>query len=165
MGDEISDPVDVVVFFDANMPKMETCSSNCSDKELVFCVHRFFFKAEAFHPGNALFRLDDFQVLQYFFQYIRKNKRWNNVTKKPFFVLVTKDEDFLENDAPVAYKKAERTNINKFKLDFYEDSVSDGENIIFVLEISSKNYGTNRCHNLHCAIEKINKFWESKLAS
>lgn len=161
MEDERPRYPDVVIFFDANMPNMDTCSGNCHyrNKKLILCLHRLIFVANVMYSRRALKGLDDFKVLQYFFKYIKRKYTLGGVIKKPLFILITRDEDFLENDAPKAYRKAQKAGSNEVKLFFSKNSVSDGENVIFVLEIIHKKHGDNRLSNLRSAIEKANKFW------
>ena len=161
MSDELAQPVDVVVFFDANMPTMDICSNNChhKNKKPILCLHRFKFVANVMYFRGALKGLDDFEVLQYFFKYIKRKYTLQSAIKKPLFILITRDEDFLENDAPEAYRKALRAGKNEVNLVFSKNSVSDGKNTIFVLEITHKKNGDNRFKDLRSAIEKANKFW------
>lgn len=161
MEDERRVPPDVVIFFDANMPSMDTCSSNChyKNKKSILCLHRFTFVAKVIYSRKALRGLDDFKVLQHFFKYIERNYTLPSAVKKPFFILITRDEDFLENDAPEAYRKALKDGRNKVNLVFSKNSVSDGENVIFVLKIAHKKHGDNRLNDLRSAIKEANKFW------
>lgn len=159
LGEEKGSPPDAVIFFDANMPKMDRCSNNCSNKDLVLCVHRFACRVYPDHPGKALESLDDFHVIQHFFDRIRKD--WQSAVPKPLFFLITKDEDFLEVDAPEAYREAVKARKNKINIFFGEKSVSDGMHEIFILEMSPKKYGKNRNDNLRCTIQEFNKLWLS----
>ncbi|MBI2062920.1 MAG: hypothetical protein HYT61_01615 [Candidatus Yanofskybacteria bacterium] len=163
MGNEADGPADVVIFFDANMPNMDKCSDNCSKKgkDLVFCVHRFNFKAQIIYPGKKLDRLDDFQVIKYFFDLIRNNKAWEDPNKRPLFVLVTKDHNFVQ-DAQSAHQRAiksPKANLPGFHYakDRVYDDYFDFE--IIVQLINCENYGTNRQDNLRCTIRELNKLW------
>ena len=128
-------------------------------KELVFCKHKFYFSTEIVHPGKALNRLNDFQVLELFFKLIRDRNDWFNVDQKPVFILLTKDHDFLE-DAERAYRRVARSRGSEPIFDKDLNSVYDGEIEIIIKLINCKNYGSDRFDNIRCAIQILNDFWK-----
>lgn len=156
MGDETNGSVDVVVFFDANMPKLDECDEDCIIEQPKLCIHRFLFQAYVVPRGNSLEGLDDFEVLQYCFKLIEKTKNWQNRNRKPLFVLITRDHNFLKKDAPEAYREASLKQKNKLNLTFHDNCVSDGKYNIRVLFINPK---LNRTNNLHATIDKLNELW------
>lgn len=158
MGEDSADQTpDVVIFFDANMPDMERCRGDCSSSDLL-CVHRFNFTAHPVWCRKAIKGLDDFRVLEYFFNFITRHNNWQT-GRKPLFVLVTKDHKFLERGVPEAYKKALKAQKTKLTLKFNESSVLSDESIILIKVIDCDNYGTDRRDNLRCTIKLLNEMW------
>jgi len=107
-------PLELFLFFDESLCKMEKCRSGCQRKESILCKHRFPFDTYIFY--NKIFGtagLPDFDVVLHCFEYIAKIKRnevkdicWKRTTKKKFIIL-TKDEGFFK-EAASKIKKAKR---------------------------------------------------------
>ena len=162
MGDETSGQVDAVVFFDANMPKLRSCSANCKIKKTELCRHRFNFNAKVIHPTEYInfLRFYDFQIILHCFYLIKRNARYRHLAENGRFVIVTKDRSFLR-DAEDAWLK-KRKSKTKPTLGFGRDFIACGSVKIVVKTINCKNYGTNGSHDIFCAINELNKMWTSQ---
>ena len=157
---EVASVTDVVVFFDANMPKMDVCRDGCSNDATIFCRHRFGFNGCLIDAGN-LCGLSDLKVVRRFFDLIDRVVLWRK-GKKPWCVLVTKDHDFI-NDVKMDYFDELQNGVNDIKLNFSDNSITscipEPAIEIVVLVIKHKPYGSLKKDNLHEAIQKLNQFW------
>lgn len=164
MGDEASSQVDVVVFFDANMPKMHQCGVSCKTRKTQFCRHRFNFHAKVIHATKYtdFLRFYDFQIILHCLYLIKRNARYKYLAENNRFIIFTKDRDFLR-DAKEEWTKKLKPK-TKPKLEFSRDFVACGSWKIMVKLINCKNYGTNGNHDLSCVIDELNKLWASRQA-
>ena len=162
MGDKTSGPVDAVVFFDANMPKIHSCSANCRIKKTELCRHRFNFNAKIIHPTEYInfLRFYDFQIILHCLYLIKKNVRYKYLAENGRFIIITKDRAFLR-DAEDAWLR-KRKSKTKPTLEFGKNFVACGSVKIAVKIINCKNYGTNGSHDLSCAIDELNKILASQ---
>ncbi|MEK7151534.1 MAG: hypothetical protein AAB784_02390 [Patescibacteria group bacterium] len=162
MGQEAG-PVDVVVFFDANMPRMPLCSQGCAEDEDSLCAHRFNFVSHVFNRGN-LTSLNDWQVIKRFLDLINKNSGFVKKTDT-LFVLVTQDHNFIE-DVKFDYfddlQRGETDCVLKFDKDFIMRIEPEPPLKIKVLTINHRFCGGNRETDLRSAIDLLNNFWKSE---
>lgn len=164
MGDETGNPVDAVVFFDANMPKMHKCDTSCKARKTQLCRHHFNFNAKVMYPSDYIgfLRFYDFQIILHCLYLIKRNARYKYLADNGRFIIVTKDRTFLRDAEDVWFKKLKPK--TKPKLEFGRDFVSCGSWKIIVKLINCKNYGTNGDHDLLCVIDELNKLWASRQA-
>lgn len=144
------------------MPHLDICDKKafCGEKDMVLCVHRFNFSAIPIHPGRALDRLNDFQVLEYFFESIRRHK-WLSLKPKPLFILVTKDINFLQ-DAEMEDRSRD------CPVTFYDDAVLFRDfldDCLIEVVLIEHREGNNHITNLRSMISKLNKLWRSRCDS
>lgn len=164
----------LVLFFDANMPKMATCRTSCVSDPAVLCVHRFNFPVRIIDRGN-LSGLNDLEVTELFLRLISEKEKMQ--TTRPLFVLATKDKDFID-DVQSAYRPDD--DVAGARLVFKPDSIQsdcgdskflgsiicknfDQELEIMVLKIGQKPQGSFRDDNIKNMISCLNEFWKSKL--
>lgn len=159
MDDETGSRVDMVVFFDANMPNMHKCSANCKPKKTQFCRHRFNFNAKVMYASEYIdfLRFYDFQIVLHCLYLIRKNVYYRNLAENGRFIIITKDRNFLRDAEKEWVKKLKPK--TKPKLEFSRNFVACGLWKIMIKVINCKNYGTNGDHDLFCVIDELNKLW------
>ena len=148
---------DVIIFFDANMPKMDACSANCKNKCLVFCKHKFDFSACLINHSRNLCGLNDFNVTRFFLDLIRKNNWWNR-KPRPIFILITKDQNFIEDVRP-DYLNELKNGTAGIRLSFTGNSIKCGVLELRVVIIKHKPYGDNKNNDLRDVIKKLNQLW------
>ena len=163
MSGSTTESVDAVLFFDANMPKMDACSANCKNKSLVFCKHRFDFNACLVNHSIDLCGLNDYNVTRFFLDLIKKNDQWNR-KPRPIFVLITKDHNFIEDVRP-DYLDELKKGTAGIKLSFTKNSIKCGVLKLRVIIIEHKPYGDNRNSDFRLMIEKLNRSWDNRKLS
>ena len=141
--------------FDANMAKLRDCTGNCEIDERVLCIHRF-------EPKVRVIRIakknqqgwSDHKVLQYFISEILKEISQGTFDlRKCFFMIITKDQDFIED----VKRDLEEESSEIKSITFLEDSIiCDGITIL----VSSVN-GVDRTHDLQYVSTKVNKFFRT----
>lgn len=158
MGEPAEPAPDVVIFFDANMPKMDACSANCQTKELVLCRHKFDFNACLVTAGHDIYGLSDFHVVRYFLNLIRAGD-WNKDGRSPLFIIMTKDRNFIQ-DVKLDYFDELEDNTADIILSFAgRGLISCDGCTIRVVTVSHKPYGASKKQDLHNAIESMNRIW------
>ena len=134
---------------------MHGCSDKCDSNPLVLCSHRFNFKTQIKYYNTNQFRgWPDSKILLHVLDYAKANIDNGLLAKDVFFVLLTKDCDFLK-DAESELGRSVRGN----ELEFSNNFVIWGDIVIFVQLLDCKSYGTRRPDDLRCAIYKMNKFF------
>lgn len=156
MGDEASGQVDVVIFFDANMPKMDRCSNNCQGKDLVFCKHQFNFNVHLTRRSKSTNGLSDFEIVRYFFNLIKYN--WPSVRPRPLFILVTRDYNFIE-DVKLGYLDERQDNTANIHLAFAKKSIKSEGLELLVVTVRHKPCGADRDDDLRDMVDKLNRLW------
>lgn len=157
MGEPAEPVPDVVVFFDANMPKMDACSANCKNISLVFCKHKFGFNACLVNHSRDICGFNDFNVARFFLDLIGKNDQWNR-KPRPVFILITKDHNFVEDVKP-DYLDELKKGTAGIKLSFTGNIIKRDSLELKVVIIEHKPYGDNRNSDLRLMIEKLNRRW------
>lgn len=161
MNEHAVEPVvDVVVFFDANMPKMDLCRDGCHTNPTVFCRHMFDFNGCLIDTGN-LSGLSDFKVARRFLDLIDKIIPLRK-GKKLWCVLVTKDHDFI-NDVKMDYFDALQNGADDITLDFSSNSITrcapEPVVKIIILVVKHKPYGFVKKDDLRDATQQLSRFW------
>lgn len=158
----MGDKVDMVVFLDANMPKMHKCSANCKTQKTQLCRHRFNFNAKIIYPTEYInfLRFYDFQIVLHCFYLIKRNIHYKYLAENGRFIIITKDRTFLRDAEDVWVKKLKPK--TKPKLEFGKYFITCRSWKIIVKVINCKNYGTNGGHDLFCMIDELNKLWISR---
>lgn len=109
-------PVEVFLFTDESVCKMENCRLGCKQNVNILCKHRFDFETHIF--SNDIFNAQgssDFKVIVNCFDYIARIKhkiekiRWRRTARKKFIIL-TKDENFFQ-EAASKIKEAKQQNL------------------------------------------------------
>lgn len=163
LAEQAEKPVDLVIFFDANMPKMPACKCGCETDDGILCKHRFNFIGHMLDRGN-LTGLNDWEVTKRLFDLI-DNGGWPSKKPRPFFVLVTKDHDFIE-DLKVDYFDERQNHGTKVSLRFGKDLITriDQKPSIVVIKIWIKHRasGDDRESDLRSAINLLNELRASR---
>jgi len=149
-------PLEAVLFFDANMPKIQKCHDNndCRTKESILCEHRFNFSAHIFHTTRRQTGFSDFQIVMYCFSSIQNKEQYARISESGRFFIITKDHDFLE-DAEKIWKglgDKKRPNL------IFEPEIMVSWNRlkIFVHTIKCEKYGTDGHDDLLRTINELN---------
>lgn len=153
---------DLVLFFDANLPKVKECSSNCRGKSRAICKHSFGFEATFLHTSHYadFLRFSDFQVILHCVFLILHNKKYHRVAENGGFFIVTKDRKFLKDAENVWKEKARPKTRPKLTFHFIDDrngSVAWNGFKIFVKVIDCKNYGTNSDEDIGRIVSEISR--------
>ena len=152
------DPADVVIFFDANMPRMAVCKDGCETNRNILCKHRFNFMGLMANRGN-LTGLSDWEVVQRFFDLIDANN-WSARKPKPLFVIVTKDHNFID-DLKIDYFDERQNGQTACALEFRPDLIIRTEPKpkikIRRIWIKHRASGDDKDRDLMCAIDLLNK--------
>ncbi|OGN33665.1 MAG: hypothetical protein A3F98_04210 [Candidatus Yanofskybacteria bacterium RIFCSPLOWO2_12_FULL_41_8] len=137
MAEDSKETVDAILCFDANLPKMHTCSDKCEGNYLILCRHRFNFNAKILYCNTPQFyKWPDSEILLYFLDYIKNGISDGLIPVHAIFTILTKDTDFLNS------------------------SIVNGDLVIYIKQVDCKNYGSKGNDNLKCAIYKMNKFFK-----
>lgn len=166
MDSKTEEPVDAVLCFDANLPKMHHCSAQCENNPMVLCRHRFNFKTEIRYYNTEQFRnyagtkkgWPDSKILLHVLDHVRSGIRNGSLISGIPVVILTKDVDFLK-DAEIELGRNVRGN----DLVFLGSYVTCGDITVHVILLDCKNYGTKGTDNLKCAIYKMNEFFKRRL--
>lgn len=151
-------PTKMVIFFDANMPKIDPCEQGCPKNSLILCKHRLRFNASVVYLGKTIVGLSDFRVVQRCFALIQKNKKWHR-KNCPLFVLVTKDHDFLD-DVKSGYVNELDRETTDITLSFADNCVICGVTRLVVRVLDHEPYGWRKNRDLCCAFTRLNQLWE-----
>lgn len=155
---ETESTINLVLFFDANLPKIRKCRPGCKGASHIICQHSFGFNATFLHTSEYadFLRFSDFQVILHCVFLILHNKKYQRAAESRRFIIVTKDQKFLQDAEKVWQEKAKPK--TRPKLIFGRESwVSWNGFVIFVKTIGCKNYGTNRKDDARCLVEQLNK--------
>lgn len=173
-------PADVVLGFDANLPKMDMCHDNCHSNPLCLCRHRFNFTVFIRrYNTKASQRLEDSKIILDFFEFVEKMIGEKLVSSDSLFVIVTKDGNFL-SDAEKEFEADKES----FGFIFANGYVRREEIRVYVMNINSKKRQKTKKRNrkqkiynkksqirtrkyviydLKHIISKMNKFFRQKL--
>ncbi|OGN01100.1 MAG: hypothetical protein A3B91_00790 [Candidatus Yanofskybacteria bacterium RIFCSPHIGHO2_02_FULL_41_29] len=156
MAEDSKETVDAILCFDANLPKMHTCSDKCEGNYLILCRHRFNFNAKILYCNTPQFyKWPDSEILLYFLDYIKNGISDGLIPVHAIFTILTKDTDFLRDAESELGRKAKGNGI-----DFLNSSIVNGDLVIYIKQVDCKNYGSKGNDNLKCAIYKMNKFFK-----
>lgn len=159
MSDGTVAPADVMLCFDANLPKMSACCGDCFNNPMLLCHHRFHFKAHICYCNTKpLQRFSDLNIVLHFFRCIDESIEREMVSANSLFVIVTHDTDFLK-DAEREYLHSNRES----GLVFTSNHVRKNGICVFVKLVDCKNYGRGKIDDLRCIIFKMNKFFRRML--
>lgn len=160
MAGQLINAADVLVCFDANLPKIEKCQPNCETKRSISCIHRFDRKVLVEHCNTKKFQgWSDLCIFMYFLGRIFESIAEGLVTPSSVFIILTKDRNFID-DVKNDWEKTKRLG-SRLQLQFLGNSISCGGLVVFVQQIDCPNYGNTRKDDLKCAFYKVNNFLTS----
>ncbi len=143
--------------FDANLPGLERCKSNCESAKGTLCVHRFNNKVQVENYDPQRFPgWSDLRVFTYFLGQILVNIAKGVVVPNDcIFMILTKDRNFIDD----IRKEWEEIKAETYlPLVFSGNFISCGGLVVFIQQIDCPNYGHKRADDLRCAFRKVNNF-------
>lgn len=138
----------VALLFDANLPKMEDCSSPlCHEAGHIFCKHRFDFDAHMLYYNGYFSSVEffDFQVILHFLYCITHQKVPHNQSCR--YVIVTGDGTFLRDAEKEWRSKKSRKRNGDFqhgRLEFGAGFVTSRDITIHIEHIRMPPYGWDK---------------------
>ncbi|PIR41870.1 MAG: hypothetical protein COV30_01620 [Candidatus Yanofskybacteria bacterium CG10_big_fil_rev_8_21_14_0_10_37_15] len=161
MSDEESEKIKAFLCFDANLPNLERCKTNCASSKKSLCIHGFKnkVKVEVCDP-KRFHAWSDLRVFTWFLGNIFVNIANGIILPNDCLLMIlTKDRNFIED---VKKEWEEKRLWEHLSFVFSNNSISCGRLEVFVQQIDCLNYGNSRTDNLRCAFEKVNSFFLSK---
>lgn len=151
--------VKIVLYLDANMPKVPKCNSGCEDAKNYPCLHRFGHGVRVVGEQSRLnlTRMTDLQViLDFIYIIFRRFDGWNGGRSRSF-VIVTHDKPFLETARQL---HETQRNMRKLPLTFGRDYVnfcgSNGNRVISILIRTVDIRHSNKIRDLRSIINIAN---------
>lgn len=153
-------PVSGILFFDANLGKLERCDGDC-DSSSRLCVHRFDHQVSVEYCNTSKFHgWSDFRVITHCFGRVIESLAEHTVSPRSSFVFLTKDRNFIE-DVKTEWRRQRNTVFEngRISLEFPPDQpnrIQLGEVFIDIVQVDCTCYGHRKADDLKCIFKKVN---------
>jgi len=153
--------VDMVILFDACMPRLEICRTGCENDTECLCRHRLNFRARILNINSYISELgfSDLQIILHLAYILRRNRKLQSLKDSARIVITTRDRGFTR-DAWREFSKKRRNSWRKPRLRFNGNRVTTAEGIrIYIHEATSQRQGRKRHSDLPAIIQDLNVLW------